>query len=160
MIREFEFHLSLSAYISNGIFVLINTVFYFWTTSSSQCIWNCCLIRDFSHNIEISLSWWRFTLLGKEEWLFILSLWYVKCKNYFKFYLFPGFLHAIKYRTSYRLINMLVFFLFEDTTQRYTLMRGFRNFKIFTVGGGVQRLFCLRGAIGTGGMRPILLLLY
>lgn len=45
------------------------------------------------------------------------------------------------------------FFLFEDTTQRYTLMRGFRNFKIFTVGGGVQRLFCLRGggAIGTGG---------
>lgn len=115
MIREFEFHLSLSAYISNGIFVLINTVFYFWTTSSSQCIWNCCLIRDFSHNIEISLSWWRFTLLGKEEWLFILSLWYVKCKNYFKFYLFPGFLHAIKYRTSYRLINMLVFFFYLKT---------------------------------------------
>lgn len=27
MIREFEFHLSLSAYISNGIFVLINTVY-------------------------------------------------------------------------------------------------------------------------------------
>lgn len=40
------------------------------------------------------------------------------------------------------------FFLFEGTTQRYTLMRGFRNFKIFTVGGGVQRLFCLRGGGG------------
>lgn len=54
------------------------------------------------------------------------------------------------------------FFLIEGTTQRYTLMRGFRNFKIFTVGGGVRRLFCLRGggAIGTGDMRPILLLLY
>lgn len=117
MIREFEFHLSLSAYISNGIFVLINTVeyilFFNYIAQSvyPRLLFNV-LFETFPIILKFPLSWWRFTLLGKEEWLFILSLWYVKCKNYFKFYLFPGFLHAIKYRTSYRLINMLGFFFY------------------------------------------------